>query len=127
MRVRYTLRAFADREAIYDYLEKRSPQGAREVQLAIVQAIRSLASHSRLGQRTDKPGVPLAIALQSSVRARTPRGAISIRNSIDGERVRGVVVARNRPRLVVVHVLTIPRLSCTSHRLSHWRPIALQP
>jgi plasmid stabilization system protein ParE len=57
MRVRYSLRAFADREAIYDYLEQRSPQGARNVQLAIVHAIRSLASHPRLGQRTDKSGV----------------------------------------------------------------------
>jgi len=57
MRVRYSLRAFADREAIYDYLEQRSPQGARNVQLAIVRAIRSLALHPRLGQQTDKPGV----------------------------------------------------------------------
>jgi plasmid stabilization system protein ParE len=31
MKVRYTVRAFADREAIYDYLEKRSPQGARNI------------------------------------------------------------------------------------------------
>ena len=57
MRIRYSLRAFADREAIYDYLEKRSPQGARNVQLAIVQAIRGLALHPRLGRMTDKPGV----------------------------------------------------------------------
>jgi plasmid stabilization system protein ParE len=57
MRVRYSLRAFADRETIYDYLEQRSPQGARNVQLAIVRAIRSLGLHPRLGQRTDKPGV----------------------------------------------------------------------
>ena len=57
MRIRYSLRAFADREAIYDYLEKRSPQGARNVQLAIVQAIRGLALHPRLGRTTDKPGV----------------------------------------------------------------------
>lgn len=57
MRVRYSLRAFADREAIYDYLEKRSPQGARNVQLAIVQAIRSLALHPHLGRPTDRSGV----------------------------------------------------------------------
>lgn len=57
MRVRYTSRAFADREAIYDYLEKRSPQGARQVKLAIVRAIRGLASYPRMGQRTDLPGV----------------------------------------------------------------------
>src|ERR1700730_16336550 len=57
MRIRYSLRAFADRESIYDYLEKRSPQGARNVKLAIVQAIRSLALHPRLGRITDKLGV----------------------------------------------------------------------
>jgi addiction module RelE/StbE family toxin len=57
MKVRYTPRAFADREAIYDYIEKRSPQGAQNVQLAIAQAIRSLASHPRLGRHTDWPGI----------------------------------------------------------------------
>lgn len=40
MRVRYTPRAFADREAIFDYLQKRSPQGAWNVKRAIVHAIR---------------------------------------------------------------------------------------
>jgi plasmid stabilization system protein ParE len=57
MRVRYSPRAFADREAIYDYLEKRSAQGARNVKLGIVHAIRSLASHPRLGQLTDSTDV----------------------------------------------------------------------
>ncbi len=57
MKVRHSLRAFADREAIYDYLDKRSPQGARNVQVAIVRAIRSLALYPRLGQRTDRSGV----------------------------------------------------------------------
>lgn len=57
MRVRFTARAFADREAIYDYIEKRSPQSARNVQLAIVQAVRSLASHPRIGRMTDRPGI----------------------------------------------------------------------
>jgi addiction module RelE/StbE family toxin len=57
MRVRYTPRAFADREAIYDYLEKRSPQGARNVQRAIAHAIKSLTIHPRLGQRTEVEGV----------------------------------------------------------------------
>jgi plasmid stabilization system protein ParE len=57
MRVRYTPRAFADREAIYKYLEKRSPQGARNVKIAIVHAIRSLASHPRLGRLTDRTDV----------------------------------------------------------------------
>jgi plasmid stabilization system protein ParE len=50
MRVRYSLRAFSDREAIYEYLEKRSAQGAQNVKIAIAHAIRSLASHPRLGR-----------------------------------------------------------------------------
>jgi toxin ParE1/3/4 len=57
MRVRYSPRALTDREAIYEYLEKRSPQGAQRVKLAIVRAIRVLASHPRLGQVTDKADV----------------------------------------------------------------------
>jgi plasmid stabilization system protein ParE len=57
VRVRYTPRAFADREAIFDYLESRSPQGARNVQHAIVQSVRLLAEYPRLGRRTDKPDV----------------------------------------------------------------------
>ena len=57
MRVRYTPRAFADREAIFDYLQKRSPQGARNVESAIVHAIRLLASHPRMAPLTDEPGV----------------------------------------------------------------------
>jgi plasmid stabilization system protein ParE len=57
MRIRYTLRAFADRESIYDYLEKRSPQGARNVKRAIVQAIDGLATYPRIGRLTDKPDV----------------------------------------------------------------------
>jgi addiction module RelE/StbE family toxin len=57
MKVRYSPRAFADREAIYEYLEKRNPHAAREVKLAIVRAIRGLAWHPRIGLLTDKPGV----------------------------------------------------------------------
>ena len=57
MRVRYSPRAFVDRETIYDYLEKRSPQGARNVKIAIVHAIRGLAFYPRLGRLTDMSGV----------------------------------------------------------------------
>jgi plasmid stabilization system protein ParE len=35
MKIRYTPRAFADREAIFDYLEKRTPKGAQTVERAI--------------------------------------------------------------------------------------------
>ena len=57
MRVRYSPRAFADREAIYEYLEKRNPQAAREIKLAIVRAIRGLSWHPRIGRPTDTEGV----------------------------------------------------------------------
>ena len=42
MRIRYTPRAFADREAIYDYLDKRSPRAAREVKAFIKRRVGEL-------------------------------------------------------------------------------------
>ena len=42
MRIRYTPRAFADREAIFDYIEKRSPKGALGVKQAIENSIKRL-------------------------------------------------------------------------------------
>ena len=53
MRIRYTRRAFRDREAIYDYLDERSPKGAINVQRAILHAIRALEAFPRLGQLTE--------------------------------------------------------------------------
>jgi plasmid stabilization system protein ParE len=44
MNVRYTPRAFADREWIFDYLEKRSPAAAREVQAFVNAQINTLGS-----------------------------------------------------------------------------------
>jgi plasmid stabilization system protein ParE len=57
MRIRYSPRAFADREAIFAYLEERSPQGARKVKRAIIHSIRLLASHPYMAPPTDVPGV----------------------------------------------------------------------
>jgi plasmid stabilization system protein ParE len=57
MRIRYTLRAFADRMSIYDYLEKRNPQAAQGVERAIMHAVDGLASYPRIGRLTNKPGV----------------------------------------------------------------------
>jgi plasmid stabilization system protein ParE len=57
MRVRYSPRAFADRQAIFAYIEERSPQGARNVKRAIVNAIRLLGSHPHMAPPTDVPGV----------------------------------------------------------------------
>ncbi len=42
MRVRYTFRAFADREAIFDYINRRNPRAAREVKGFIVKRISEL-------------------------------------------------------------------------------------
>lgn len=39
MRVRYTPRAFADREAIFQYINQRNPRAAREVKAFIVRRI----------------------------------------------------------------------------------------
>jgi plasmid stabilization system protein ParE len=49
MMVRYTLRAYLERERIFDYIELRSPQGARSVQRAVLRAIRSLSVLPRSG------------------------------------------------------------------------------
>jgi plasmid stabilization system protein ParE len=42
MRIRYTLRGFADREEIFEYISKRNPAGAQAVKRDIVKAIRRL-------------------------------------------------------------------------------------
>jgi addiction module RelE/StbE family toxin len=57
MRVRYTARAFANREAIFDYIEERSPQAARDVLRLIRQRINELADHPYTGTKTTRPGI----------------------------------------------------------------------
>jgi plasmid stabilization system protein ParE len=42
MRIRYTPRAFADREAIYEYLDRRNPRAARDVKAFIKKCINDL-------------------------------------------------------------------------------------
>jgi toxin ParE1/3/4 len=53
MNLRYTRRAFAEREAIYSCLEAQNPEGARNVAQAIAQALRALALFPLLGRQTD--------------------------------------------------------------------------
>jgi len=53
MRVRYTPRAFADREEIFDYLVQRSPVGARNVMTSIRDALVELTEHPHSGYRAD--------------------------------------------------------------------------
>jgi toxin ParE1/3/4 len=45
MRVRYTPRAFADREEIFAYLDERNPRVAREVKALIKRRIATLAQN----------------------------------------------------------------------------------
>ncbi len=47
MKVRYTLRAFADREEIFAYLDECNPRAAREVKAFIKRRIASLAQNPR--------------------------------------------------------------------------------
>ncbi|SDR41224.1 addiction module toxin, RelE/StbE family [Rhizobiales bacterium GAS191] len=57
MRVRYTLRAFRDREQIFEYLRERSPSGARNVMRDIRTTVTRLAEQPRSGHETDEPDV----------------------------------------------------------------------
>lgn len=57
MRVRYTPAAFAEREAIFDYLNERSPQAAREVVDLIARRIAELADHPHKGHPSDRKGI----------------------------------------------------------------------
>jgi len=57
MRVRYTSRAFANREATFDFIEKRSPQSARKVIRFISERIAGLADHPYSGTKTNKAGI----------------------------------------------------------------------
>jgi toxin ParE1/3/4 len=57
MRIRYTPRAFADREEIFAYVEKLSPNGAEAVKRDIVRAIRRLEYFPQSAPATDEPGI----------------------------------------------------------------------
>ena len=55
MRVRYTLPALADLEAILDYVTERSPQGARRIKARIQAVEHLLARYPLTGTRTRYP------------------------------------------------------------------------
>ncbi|MEA2928225.1 MAG: toxin ParE1/3/4 [Hyphomicrobiales bacterium] len=57
MRIRYTPRAFADREAIFEYLNRQSPQAARNVKAFIADKIASLSSSPRRARFVKELGV----------------------------------------------------------------------
>ncbi len=57
MRVRYTLRAQADLEAIFRYLDARAPEAALEVKSTIERRIAMLGEFPHIAPETDIPGV----------------------------------------------------------------------
>jgi len=57
MRVRYTLRAQADLDAIYTYLDQRTPSAALSVKHLIERRIASLADFPLAAPVTDDPDV----------------------------------------------------------------------
>ena len=54
MKVRYTPRARADLEAIYDYIDQRNPKAALAVKSRIQRAINSLSDLPLIGRPTDR-------------------------------------------------------------------------
>jgi plasmid stabilization system protein ParE len=57
MRVRYTPRAQRDLQAIFEFIDERSPRGGRAVKGAIVKSIRLLGAKPRIAPATDEPDV----------------------------------------------------------------------
>lgn len=57
MRLRFTPRAFADREAIFGYLNARSPEAATRVMMRLHHAIGMLSSRTLSGHETNIDGV----------------------------------------------------------------------
>ena len=62
MRVRYTPRAFADREAIFEYINRRNPRAAREVKAFIERRISELGD-LEIRHRMIPSACPLARSL----------------------------------------------------------------
>ncbi len=52
MRVRHTRRSYADVLAIFNYLDERSPQGARNVKRALKKAIELIGEYPHVGRRS---------------------------------------------------------------------------
>jgi toxin ParE1/3/4 len=57
MKVRYTLRALADLDTIYTYLDQRAPVAARSVKQLIERRIASLGDFPFAAPETDQPNV----------------------------------------------------------------------
>ena len=61
MRVRYAPRARGDIERIYQYLDERSPSGARNVLKAIYAGVQFISEHPEASERTDDPTVRVKV------------------------------------------------------------------
>ena len=57
MRLRYTLPALADLDAILDYIAAHSPRSARRVQTCIQTIIELLLQYPHIGRRTNDPAI----------------------------------------------------------------------
>lgn len=57
MRIRYTLRAQAELDRIYAYLDSRAPVAAQSVKALIERRIAFLADFPQMAPETDQPGV----------------------------------------------------------------------
>ena len=67
MKVRYTPRAFADREAIFTYLDRRNPRAARDVKAYIKKRILDLGNLSRRSPLIPRTRCPRSVAWTLSV------------------------------------------------------------
>jgi toxin ParE1/3/4 len=61
MRVRYTRRARGDIEQIYQFIAKRSPNGARNVLRAIYAGVQFIAEYPKASVQTDNPEIRVRI------------------------------------------------------------------
>ena len=63
MKIRYTPRAFAERKAIFDYLNDRNPKAAHDIVGLIARRIVGLADEPQKGHKTDRRGIGSSIEL----------------------------------------------------------------
>jgi plasmid stabilization system protein ParE len=62
LKVRYTRRAVSELEAVLDYIDQRSPQGAQRVKARLKDVIALLAEHPHIGRLTSKRDIRRIVA-----------------------------------------------------------------
>ena len=72
MRVRFTPLARADIDQIYEYLDERSPSGARNVLLAICAGVQFIAERPKGSEQTDDPEVRVKVVQRYRYKIFTP-------------------------------------------------------